>query len=333
MTEPTTVDKPRPGSRADRMSQPLLRTVLRDLAERYGVCVRPLVVRRIERATGRVDGVLDIPCGARMAAKCKPCANRNRKLRQRQIREGWHLTEEPTVAVEQPTSEVVAMLHLRADFLFERELAVRAEKWDQVADLDGGIAELDELLSGQRVRGTLPKPSEPRKPRAVRSTKRRQDAPKLPRRPVENRSVGRTYRAKDGKEHRPSMLLTAHAAQLRPGAHRQADAARPARGRAPADSCTARHDQQLGTPMDPDGYDYRRARPVADLLPAPAGPVLAELPPRRRLEDRLRRRRRDATPPRHPRPLRRARHHPAGADQAGRGRHLPPGVVATVRHA
>lgn len=255
MTEPTTLDRPRPGSRADRMAHPLLRNVLRDLAERYGVCVRPLVVRRIERVTGRVDGVFDIPCGARMASKCRPCANRNRKLRQRQIREGWHLTEEPVVLVEKPTSDVLAMMHLRASFLFERHIAVTNEEWHQVEDLDGGIAELDELLAGQRVRGTLPKPSAPKKPRAVRSTKRRQDSPKLPRHKAENRSIGRTYTAKDGKEHRPSMLLTI----TLPGFGAVHTGKRMRRGQLEPCPCGHLHGERdvlLGTPME-DGYDYR----------------------------------------------------------------------------
>jgi hypothetical protein len=84
------------------MAQPLSRNVLRHLAEHAGVCVHPLAMRRIDRYTGRTE-IIDIPCGARLASKCKPCAERNRRLRQTQIREGWHLTEEPTVRVEQPS--------------------------------------------------------------------------------------------------------------------------------------------------------------------------------------------------------------------------------------
>ncbi len=248
--------QPRPGSRADRMAQPLLRNALRELAERYGVCVRPLVVRRFERATGRVDGVIEIPCGARMASKCKPCANRNRKLRQRQIREGWHLSEEPSVIPEKPTSEVLALLHLRGEFLFEREVAVREQAWEQVADLDGGVAELDEYLAGQRVRGTLPKSGERSKARTVRSTKRRQDAPILPRRTVENRSIGRTYQGRDGREHRPSMLLSVTLESF--GAVHSGKRMR--RGQLMPCACGHLHgeqDERLGTPIDPDGYDYR----------------------------------------------------------------------------
>ena len=136
--DPTTL--PRPGSRADRMAQPLAIDVLRALAEKYGVCARPVTIRRNERSTGRLAGTIEVPCGARLVSKCKPCANRIRRLRQQQMREGWQLTEEPTVAVEKPTREVVALLHLRGEFLFERDRYVREELWSQVADLAGRAA-------------------------------------------------------------------------------------------------------------------------------------------------------------------------------------------------
>ena len=47
-----------------------------------------------------------------------------------------------------------------------------------------------------------------RRPRRPRSTRRRQDAPDLPRGKVSKRTVGRTYAAPDGKTFRPSMFLT-----------------------------------------------------------------------------------------------------------------------------
>jgi hypothetical protein len=65
----------RPGSRADRLRRPLARHVLRAMAERAGVCVRPVLLRRTDRYTGATE-VVEIPCGARLAAKCKPCAER-----------------------------------------------------------------------------------------------------------------------------------------------------------------------------------------------------------------------------------------------------------------
>jgi len=200
--------------------------------------------------------VLDVPCGARIASKCKPCAERNRRLRQTQIREGWHLTQEPTVPVEKPSSEVRAMLELRGQFLFDREHCVRDEEWAQVRDLDRGIAEVDEMLSGSRIRGTLPRPGKERRPRIARSTKRRQDAPALPRRRVENRTVGRIYRSRAGKQHQPSMILTVTLGSFGP-VH---TGKRMRRGQLLPCTCGTLHgerDPLLGTPVDPDTYDYR----------------------------------------------------------------------------
>lgn len=67
------------------------RESLRLLAERSGVCVRPLAIRRTDGETGQTE-VVEIPCGAR-----KPCAERNRRDRLAQIRDGWHLDAEPEI--------------------------------------------------------------------------------------------------------------------------------------------------------------------------------------------------------------------------------------------
>src|SRR5690606_35288177 len=70
--------------------------------------------------------------------------------------------------------------------------------------------------------------------RRVRSTRRRQDVPDLPRLPVANRSIGKAFHARDGKVWRPSMFVTFTL---------------PSYGRVRSD----------GTPVDPTSYDYRRA--------------------------------------------------------------------------
>ena len=70
--------------------------------------------------------------------------------------------------------------------------------------------------------------------RRVRSTRRRDDAPELPRVPVEDRTVGRVFVASDGKRYRPSMFIT-HTL--------------PSYGKVDDD----------GVPLDPETYDYRRA--------------------------------------------------------------------------
>ena len=64
---------------------------------------------------------------------------------------------------------------------------------------------------------------------------RRQDAPNLPRLPLEDRTVGRVYEAPDGKTYRPSMFLTVTLPSYGPVV------------------------PGVGVPRDPESYDYRRA--------------------------------------------------------------------------
>jgi len=253
---PDVPEAPRPGSRADRMMQPMARDVLEGLAEHYGLCVRPIALRRTDHDTGTTE-IIDIPCGARLASQCKPCAERNRKLRQQQIREGWHLTDEPEPAPEAPSEEVTALVLLRCQFAFERHEAERAAQWEQVTDLDNAIAELDTYLSTLRLRGTLATPGDD-KPRRKRSTKRRDDAPDLPSLPVSRQTVGKVYTGSDGTLHRPSTLLTVTLGSY--GAVHTG--ARTRRGHLVPCSCGTLHadaDPMLGTPIDPASYDYRRA--------------------------------------------------------------------------
>ncbi|WP_203416267.1 replication initiator [Jiangella ureilytica] len=70
--------------------------------------------------------------------------------------------------------------------------------------------------------------------RRVRSTRRRQDAPDLPRLAVSDRTTGRVFETSDGKTYRPSMFVTLTL---------------PSYGRVTSE----------GVPVDPRSYDYRRA--------------------------------------------------------------------------
>ncbi|HZN76518.1 MAG TPA: replication initiator, partial [Micromonosporaceae bacterium] len=74
MTAPT-VTTARPGSRAARMAMPRAVDALKALAVEYGVCVRPISLRRTDLATGRTE-VIDLPCGATLETKCPSCAKR-----------------------------------------------------------------------------------------------------------------------------------------------------------------------------------------------------------------------------------------------------------------
>lgn len=245
MTDPTMTGPaldpgaPRPGSRAARMGLPRSVEVLREVAAEYGVCVRPLSMRRTNLDTGQTE-VIDLPCGATREDKCLPCARRNRRLRQAQIREGWHREDEPLPSPYPASEEQKSLVVLRAHLEFERAAAVASSQWDQVADLDEGIGEVEQAIAADGLRGQIAPPhhdadqaaGEGR--RRVRSTRRRQDAPDLPRRKVDPRTVGRVYTAPDGSQYRPSMWLTLTLDSYGP----------------------VRSD---GTPVNPDRYDYRRA--------------------------------------------------------------------------
>jgi hypothetical protein len=117
----------------------------------------------------------------------------------------------------------------RAEVQAERDHAQTVGR--DTADLDELNAELDEEITRAGIRGKV-MPAKPA--RRHRSTRRRQDAPDLPRRKVAATTVGKTYTTPDGKTFRPSMFLTLTC---------------PSYGRVLDD----------GTPADPAAYDYQRA--------------------------------------------------------------------------
>jgi hypothetical protein len=203
---------------------------------------------------------MEVPCGARLASKCAPCAEKNRQLRLQQLREGWHLAEEPTVTPRPANGDERALIELRAHYEFERLNAEANSRWDQITDLDDAITEVSEAIAETGLRGTLPTlapvdsavdKSGPRK----RSTRRRADAGDLPRMKVEARTIGRVITGTDGRTHRDSMLLTITLDSY--GAIHS-----PRRANKPICACGSTHhpdDPKVGTPVDPATYDYRRA--------------------------------------------------------------------------
>jgi hypothetical protein len=229
------------------MALPRSVEVLREIAAEYGVCVRPIAMRRTDPDTGRTE-IIDLACGAIREDRCGPCAKRNRRLRQTQIRDGWHRPDEPSAGPEPATEDQKALIVTRAHLEFARDEALRCAQWDQVADADAAIAEIEEEITTQGLRGRVAPPhkrigatdaeeqstEEDEGRRRVRSTRRRQDAPDLPRRKVAARTVGKVYEAPDGSIYQPSMWLT-----LTLGSY----------GPVHSD----------GTPVDPARYDYRRA--------------------------------------------------------------------------
>src|ERR1700754_3338467 len=214
-----------PVTRAERMRQPLASDVIVATAEQHGVCVRPFTMEVGDLDTGELRYV-PVPCGSTVESQCGPCARKARALRMAQCREGWHLTEEPDFTPDEPTAEHTALLELRAD-LVAAYRTVEGAEGDELLD---EIHSVDTELRQLGMRGRLPNPEGPGKRPPKRSTKRRQDAPELPRRRVEKRTVGREFAGR----FRPSMFITLTCDTY---------------GRVRDD----------GTPVEPATYDYRRA--------------------------------------------------------------------------
>ena len=198
-------------TRAQRMAMPLARDVVRDLAVEHGACIRPIQLRRRNLDTGEIDQVL-VPCGHTLASVCPACAERDKSLRAAQCREGWHLEDEPDIQPDPATEDQKWWITQRAEAQQVRDLIAAAG--DDTADFDELITELDDQITEAGIRGK----AAPAKPaRRHRSTRRRQDAPDLPRRKISPRTVGKTYTAPDGKTFRPSLFVTLTCPSLRPG--------------------------------------------------------------------------------------------------------------------
>ncbi len=215
-------------TRAQRLAMPLARDVVRELAVTHGGCVRPVQLRRTDTETGEVEQVL-VPCGHTLATVCPSCAERGRTLRVAQCREGWHLDHEPIVQADEPDEVQRMWVEKRAEAQAERDQAEAAG--EDAGELDELNVELDEEITRSGVRGKV---MPAKTARRHRSTRRREDAPDLPRRKIAPRTIGKTYASPDGKTFRPSMFLTLTC---------------PSYGRVLED----------GTPADPAAYDYQRA--------------------------------------------------------------------------
>jgi hypothetical protein len=236
ITDPTTVDAARM-TRAQQAVLPLTADVAQALAEQHGVCIRPLAMRRIDTTTGRSD-IVPVPCGSTRDDQCPPCADKARRLRMAQCRQGWHLDAEPITDRATPSEEHKDLMATRADLIavYTECKAVGDEiTCEQIAE---SVAELDAELRAAGVRGRLA-PLDPAPKPVKRSTRRRQDAPDLPRRPVDKRTVGRMFAGR----YRPSTFLT-----LTLDSYGRVDAE--------------------GAAVDPERYDYRRAARDAIHFPA-----------------------------------------------------------------
>jgi hypothetical protein len=235
-TDPTSLDGARM-TRAQRAALPISADVARVLAEQHGVCIRPLAMRRIDTTTGRID-IVPVPCGSTREDQCPPCADKARRLRMTQCRQGWHLETEPVTDRARPSEEHKELMAARADLLAAyTECKANGDELT-CEQINESVIELDAELRAAGVRGRLTPLDPPPKP-VKRSTRRRQDAPNLPRRPVERRTIRQVFAGK----YRPSSFLT-----LTLDSYGQVD--------------------NDGAALDPDRYDYRRAARDAIHLPA-----------------------------------------------------------------
>jgi hypothetical protein len=202
--------------------------VVKDLAVEHGACVRPVQLRRTNLDTGEVDQVL-VPCGHTLAHVCPSCAERAKTLRAAQCREGWHLEDEPDLQADPATDDQKWWITQRAEAQQARDQT--AATGQDTTDFDELITELDDQITNSGVRG---KAASDKPARRHRSTRRRQDAPDLPKRKISPRTLGKTYTAPDGKTFRPSLFVTL---------------TRPSYGRVDGG----------GVPADPVTYEYDRA--------------------------------------------------------------------------
>jgi hypothetical protein len=213
---------------AGRRARPSFHDIAISAAEKHGVCVRPLVMRTLDRDTGVSDYVA-VPCKSTLESQCPTCAKKARLLRIEQCRGGWHLDHEPIQPTNDATQQQTELLETRADLVRSYRAAQAGDELDTIAELRKAINDIDESLRATGMRGKLPpldlSAERPRK----RSTKRRQDAPDLPTRQVRKTTIGREYAGK----YRPSMFVTL--------------------------TCDSYGTIQAGAPVEPWSYDYRHA--------------------------------------------------------------------------
>ncbi|MDP9863922.1 MULTISPECIES: replication initiator [Streptosporangium] len=217
------------GPRVLRDARLLAREVAEQVAIDNGVCIRPVPYKRLDSLTGLTE-VVNVACGATLESKCPPCAKRNRQVRRAQCREGWHLEAEPVAAAVEASEDQRWLIEFRANLQGQRDEAEHAGADAAVADLDAAIDAVDAEINAAGMSGNVLGRTAGQR---SRSTRRRQDAPDLPRRVMRDTTLGRTFTGSDGKTYRPSMFVTLTL---------------PSYGRV-----------RGGVPVDPSTYDYRRA--------------------------------------------------------------------------
>jgi hypothetical protein len=138
------------------MRHPLWRVAVEQIAIRHGVCIRPLLLRETNAATGQTTW-MDLQCGATLEDKCPPCAKRAQGLRRDQARLGWHRDDEPLPAPVLSPDQAV-LLEMRARFELTRAECLRQGEWHHIAELDDAIDQIEREIRASGIRGRIGTP-------------------------------------------------------------------------------------------------------------------------------------------------------------------------------
>jgi hypothetical protein len=141
-------------TRAQKAALPISAEVAQALAEQHGVCIRPLAMRRIDITTGRID-IVPVPCGSTRDDQCSPCADKARRLRMAQCRQGWHLDTEPLIDRATPTDDHKELMAARADLMAAYTECKTNGDEISCEQISESVAELDAALRAAGVRGRL----------------------------------------------------------------------------------------------------------------------------------------------------------------------------------
>src|ERR687898_312061 len=68
--------------------------VIREAALLVDVCAHPVIARVTDLESSEVR-IVPISCGSTREDRCPPCADKAKRLRIQQCREGWHRATEP----------------------------------------------------------------------------------------------------------------------------------------------------------------------------------------------------------------------------------------------
>ncbi len=160
------------------------------------------------------------------------------------------MTEEPVSDRDPATEHQQGLLTARADMLADYKAARELGDEETANGFREVIASLDRELRESGMQGRIPGIDAVSRSRRSRSTKRRQDAPNLPRKKIAKTTVGRKFAGK----HQPSTFRTCTL---------------PSYGRCHRDGAVNRKGEVCGdgSPINPDTYDYKRAARDAMFFP------------------------------------------------------------------